>query len=72
MSGELLRVMIVFGFSTVTVVRSGGSSPSTVSRSSRQSPSSSRSGRLKRMLSRLSVAPRMARVFAIATCYAAR
>src|SRR4051794_10049013 len=60
MSGEALRVMIVFGFSTVTVVRSGGG-PSSSSRWSSHSPSASRLGRLKRVGVRFSGAPRPAR-----------
>ena len=46
-SGELLRLMIVRGRSTVTVVRRRGGAPSSASRSSSQSPSASRSGKLK-------------------------
>jgi hypothetical protein len=61
MSGELLRVMIVLGCSTVTVVRSGGASPSTSSRESSQSPSASRTGRLNRVGVRFSGAPRPGR-----------
>jgi hypothetical protein len=56
-SGEVLRLMIVFGRSTVTVVRTGGGAPSIASRSSSQSPSASVCGMLKRPLTALSVAP---------------
>src|SRR3954464_2628078 len=58
MSGDVLRLMIVFGFSTVTVVRSGGGPSSSASRASSQSPSASLSGRLKRVGVRFSGAPR--------------
>src|SRR3546814_17643722 len=58
MSGELLRVMIVRGRSTVTLVRSGGGASSSASRASSHSPSTSRAGRLKRALNAFWVAPR--------------
>src|SRR3546814_6861205 len=61
MSGDALKVRIVLGFSIVTVVRSGGGAPSIAARASSQSPSSCVCGRLKRVLSRLRVAPRTAR-----------
>src|SRR3546814_13672847 len=56
-----LKVRIVLGFSIVTVVRSGGGAPSIAAHASSQSPSSCVCGRLKRVLSRLRVAPRTAR-----------
>src|SRR5678815_4929667 len=57
MSGELLRVRIVFGFSIVTVVRRFGR-PSSASTLSSQSPSSIRSFRLNRVGVEFRVAPR--------------
>src|SRR5436305_8687135 len=57
MSGELLRVRIVLGFSTVTVVRRRGT-PSSASTSSSHSPSTTRCWRLKRAGVGLRVAPR--------------
>src|SRR4051812_34152235 len=61
MSGERFQAMIVLGFSTVTVVLSGGGPSSTSSRASSQSPSASRTGRLKRVGVRFSGAPRPGR-----------
>src|SRR5579864_2242727 len=58
MSGDLLKLMIVLGCSSVTVVCSFAGSPSTVSATSRQSPSASRSARLKRCGTRRDCAPR--------------
>src|SRR5436309_16029454 len=57
MSGELLRVRIVFGCSMVTVVRRRGT-PSSASTSSSHSPSTTRCWRLKRAGVGLRVAPR--------------
>src|SRR5438270_3289296 len=75
MSGELLRVRIVLGFSTVTVVRRRGT-PSSASTSSSHSPSTTRCWRLKRAGVGLRVAPRpwfdstgMARVYAQVRTY---
>src|SRR5437764_8150105 len=75
MSGELLRVRIVLGCSTVTVVRRRGT-PSSASTSSSHSPSTTRCWRLKRAGVGLRVAPRpwfdstgMARVYAQVRTY---
>src|SRR3954466_14728168 len=57
MSGEALRVRIVFGCSMVTVVRRFGR-PSSASTVSSHSPSSTLSFRLKRVGVELRVAPR--------------
>jgi len=57
MSGEALRVRIVRGCSTVTLVRRRGS-PSSASTLSSQSPSTWRSCKLKRAGVSLRVAPR--------------
>ena len=57
MSGDVFVLMIVFGFSTVTVVRSRGASPSISPRSSSQSPSASSVFRLNRIGVRLAGAP---------------
>jgi hypothetical protein len=49
MSGDWLKLIIVRGCSSVTVVRSGSGSPSTALRWSSQSTSSSRSGKRNRV-----------------------
>lgn len=48
-SGDVLRAMIVFACSTVTMVRRRSGSPSSRARSSSQSPSASRAFRLNRV-----------------------
>src|SRR3546814_18747811 len=60
MSGDILRAMIVFGCSAVTVVRSGGASPSMASAASSQSPSASRSSKPVRTGRGFAGAPRPA------------
>src|SRR5688500_10249205 len=58
MSGDVLREMMVLGCSIVTVVRSGGASPSMSSAASSQSPSRTRSADPVRVGRRLVGAPR--------------
>jgi len=66
-SGDALRVMIVLGFSTVTVVRSGGASPSSSSGAFQPVAVGLPLGRLKRVGVLFSGAPRPWRASGLGT-----